>query len=96
MPTTPKATANISVMIGDDPLVKPIVNLPEMAEISLKMLSDCMEAYKARDVESAKAVCDEDDKVDALYDEVYKELLMIMIEDQRYDKGRDISDVGGP
>ena len=82
-----EGNANISVMIGADELVKPIVHLPKMAELSLKMLSDCMEAYKTRDVESAKAVCDDDDLVDALYDEVYKELLMIMIEDQSTIKG---------
>ncbi|MBE9531213.1 MAG: phosphate signaling complex protein PhoU [Proteobacteria bacterium] len=82
-----EGNANISVMIGDAPLVKPITHLPKMAEISLKMLSDCMDAYKARDIESAKAVCDEDDKVDALYDDVYKELLMIMIDDQSTIKG---------
>jgi phosphate transport system protein len=82
-----EGTANISVMIGKDPLVKPIVHLPEMAKISLKMLSDSMKAFKARDDKSARAVCDVDDEVDALYDEVYKELLMIMIEDQKTIKG---------
>jgi phosphate transport system protein len=72
--------AKISVSIGSAPLVKPLIDMPKMAEKALSMLSRCMKAFMERDAEAAKGICNEDDDVDALYDAVYAELVHLMIE----------------
>lgn len=75
--------AKISVSIGDGPLVKPLVDMPVMADKALSMLNRCMQAFVDRDVEASKKICDEDDEVDALYDEIYTELVHLMIKDPK-------------
>ena len=74
--------AKISVTIGKEPLAKPLVNMPKMAEKAFSMLEDCMKAFLERDIKSAKAICKEDDVVDAYYDAIYGELIMVMVNDQ--------------
>ncbi len=73
--------ARIAIMHGDNPLIKPLVDIPRMAEKASDMLTRSIEAFINRDAETAKAICEEDDKVDDLYDQVYRELLSFMIED---------------
>lgn len=75
--------AKISLSIGEEPLAKPLVNMPKMSEKAISMLEKCMKAFVERDVEAAKAVCNEDDVVDAYYDAIYGELIMIMVRDQK-------------
>ena len=75
--------AKINIAIGDEALVKPLVDLPMMSEKGLSMLDRCMKAFVNRDVEAAKKVCNDDDEIDALYDQVYRDLLLIMIENPR-------------
>ncbi len=75
--------AKIVVMLGKEPLVKPLVDIPEMAKLAIAMLKKSMEAFVKRDAEAAKAICNEDDNVDRLYDQVYDDLLKCMIEDPR-------------
>jgi phosphate transport system protein len=79
--------AKISVMIGKEPLVKPLIDVPRMAEKGLSMLDRCLKAFVNRDVETAKAICDEDDEVDGLYDQIYRELLLLMIENPKIIEG---------
>src|SRR3990172_3192515 len=79
--------AKISIIIGDEPLVKPLVDMPRMAEKAVSMLTRCMKAFVERDIETARKICDDDDEVDALYDEIYRELIHIMIEDPTKIKG---------
>ena len=73
--------AKITLMHEDKPLVKPLVDIPRMAEIAVRMLNESLEAFKHRDAASARAICDEDDEVDGLYDQVYRELLTYMMAD---------------
>ena len=75
--------AKISVSIGNEPLVKPLVDMPVMAEQALSMLQRCMQAFVDRDVEAARKICNEDDVVDALYDKIYAELVHLMIKDPK-------------
>jgi phosphate transport system protein len=79
--------AKISLLIGDEPLVKPLVDVPMMAEIARSMLKRCLEAFTDRDAEKARLICNEDDKVDALYEQTYRELLLLMIENPTIIKG---------
>jgi phosphate transport system protein len=71
--------AKISIMIGKKPLVKPLIDVPRMAEKGLSMLDRCLKAFVDRDTKTAKTICDEDDEVDGLYEQVYRELLLLMI-----------------
>jgi phosphate transport system protein len=73
--------AKIVIMLGKEPLVKPLANIPKMAEVATDMLQKSLEAFIRRDGEAAKAICDDDDKVDKFHDQVYHELLNCMIED---------------
>jgi len=79
--------AKINIAIGEDSLVKPLVDIPRMGEKGLSMLERCMKAFVDRDIESARRICDEDDEVDALYDQIYGELLLIMIENPKTIQG---------
>jgi phosphate transport system protein len=74
-----KGIAKINLMIGSQPLIKPLIDLPRMAEKASDMLQRALEAFMLRDVELARAIPAEDDEVDALYNQVYRELLTMMM-----------------
>jgi phosphate transport system protein len=67
---------------GSDP-VKPLIDIPRMAEIATGMITSSLEAYAARDVDRAREITAIDDDVDNLYHQVNRELISIMIEDPR-------------
>lgn len=75
--------AKINIMIGEEPLMKPLIDIPRMAELALSMLHRSLDSFIHRDVELAKKVCQDDDMVDALHDQVYRELLTYMLQDPR-------------
>ena len=78
-----EGTAKLAIMLADEPPLKPYVDIPRMAEVATRMLIDSLEAFKRRDVEMARRICDEDDLVDQLYDQVYRELIVYMLNDPR-------------
>jgi phosphate transport system protein len=63
------------------PLVKPLIDLPRMLALAHAMVSDAVAAYAARDAKAAREVILRDDDVDALYMQIFRELLTYMIED---------------
>ena len=71
----------ISLSIGDEDTLKPLVDIPLMAQKATDMLIASISALLERDTEKAKAVRDADDVVDELYDTVYHDLLQYMIND---------------
>ena len=75
--------AKIVVMLGTEPLVKPLVDIPRMEEKATSMLKRSLDAFVKRDAKAAAAICNEDDDVDMLYDQVYRELLTYMIGDPK-------------
>ncbi|MPZ14922.1 MAG: phosphate signaling complex protein PhoU [Chloroflexi bacterium] len=75
--------AKIVLMHEDQPLLKPLIDLPRMAAIGSGMLRRALDAYVKRDAEAARDVCRQDDEIDALYDQVYRELLTYMLSDPR-------------
>jgi len=75
--------ARICVQIGDEPLIKPLIDIPRMAEKASSMLRRALDAFVERDVAAAEAIALEDDEVDALYQQVYRELLMLMLANPR-------------
>ncbi len=78
-----EGNAKIAVMIGDEPPLKPLIDLPRMAEKTRDMLRRSLDAFVNHDAETAARICDEDDEVDQLYDQVFRELLTFMAEDPR-------------
>ena len=78
-----KGVGKISLMIGDTPLLKPLLDIPIMAEKACNALNRALRAFIARDVETARAIPQEDDEVDALYDQVARELITYIISDPR-------------
>jgi phosphate transport system protein len=76
-----KGIARINIRLGDEPLVKPLIDIPKMTEKGLSMLRSSLEAFVQRDAIAARAIPDEDEEVDKLYNAVYHELLQIMIND---------------
>jgi len=75
--------ARIVIMIGDEPPLKPLIDVPRMAEKTTDMLRRSLDAFVNMDATAAQAISAEDDFVDNLYDQVYRELLVYMMEDPR-------------
>ncbi len=73
----------ISVMMGEEPPLKPLIDIPRMAEKATQMLRSSMDSLVSRDVVMANQVLQDDDEVDELYDQVYRELLIFMLQDPR-------------
>ncbi|MFM8369479.1 MAG: phosphate signaling complex protein PhoU [Chloroflexota bacterium] len=78
-----KGIANINVRMGDEKLLKPLIDIPRMAEIGASMLHRALTAFVNEDVEAAKSIPVEDDQVDALYNQIYRELMIFIIEDPK-------------
>lgn len=75
--------AKIAILIGDEPPLKPLIDVPRMADIMVDMLNRSLDAFINRDAETAKKIALEDDAVDQLYDQTFRELLTFMMEDPR-------------
>ncbi len=71
----------ISLSMGDEQTLKPLIDIPLMSQKATDMLTDSIDALLSRDTEKAQAVKDADDEVDDLYDRVYHDLLEYMIND---------------
>ena len=78
-----KGIANINIRMGDEPLLKPLIDIPRMAQIGADMLHRALTAFVNEDVEAAKAIPVEDDEVDALYNQIYRELMTFVISDPK-------------
>ena len=75
--------ARIAVMIGDEPPLKPLIDIPRMAELTTEMIDKSLKSFVDRDVELAKHVVSMDDAIDGLYDQVFRELLTFMMVDPK-------------
>lgn len=75
--------ARIVIMIGDEPPLKPLIDIPQMTDKTVSMLERSLAAFTNRDAEAAKQVIGEDDFIDNLYDQVYRELVVFMVQDPR-------------
>jgi len=73
--------AKIAVLNGDEPPVKPLIDIPRMADLVVDMLHRSLDALITRDADLAKEIADRDDRVDELYDQVFDELLELMTKD---------------
>ena len=75
--------ATIVVRMGDEPLLKPLIDVPRMADTCHDMVREALDAYVRGDEAKARAVAERDDIIDGLYQQVFRELLSFMLEDPR-------------
>jgi len=75
--------ARVTIRLEGQPLIKPLVDVPRMAEIAQKMVRDALTAYVRRDTNLAMAMIADDEEVDHLYSQVFRELLTYMMEDPK-------------
>src|SRR4030042_3981803 len=75
--------AKIAILIGDEPPLKPLIDIPRMAQKTIDMLHRSLDAFVKHDADAARKIADKDEKVESLYDQVFRELLVFMMEDPR-------------
>ncbi len=78
-----KNLAEIVILMGDEPLLKPLIDLPRMVELCQDMLKQSLDAFARNDAELGRKVCERDDEIDDLYKQIFRELLTYVIEDPR-------------
>ena len=78
-----KGIAVINLRMGNEPLLKPLVDVPRMAQLCADSLHRALTAFINEDVDSAREIPKEDDRVDELYTQVYRELITYIIQDPR-------------
>lgn len=79
-----KGIGKITLLIGTEPLMKPLVDLPRMAHKAQEMLHEAMLAFARRDVQMARQIPLEDDEVDDLYNQIYREVFTYVLGDPAY------------
>ena len=78
-----KGIATVSIRMGDQPLLKPLIDIPRMAQKGTDMLHRALTAFINEDEAAARLIPAEDDEVDGLYTQVYHELMMFVIQDAK-------------
>jgi phosphate transport system protein len=78
-----KGIAKLALRLIDQPMLKPLIDIPRMAEIGRELLSGQLRAFLSGDTEAACHLAHRDDEVDQLNDQVFRELLLIMMNDPR-------------
>ena len=78
-----EGNAKITIMIGNEPPLKPLIDIPRMAEKTVDMLNRSLTAFINHDADTAVKISAEDDFIDNLYDQIFRELLTFMAEDPK-------------
>jgi phosphate transport system protein len=78
-----KGIATINIRMGDEPILKPLIDIPFMAQKASDMLHRALTAFVDEDVVTALAIPAEDDEVDGLYTQVYRELMTVVMMDPK-------------
>jgi phosphate transport system protein len=73
--------AQLVTRMAGEPLLKPLIDLPRMADIACDMLRASLDAFITRDTQAAMVIGGRDDEIDQLYDQVFRELLTYMLQD---------------
>lgn len=76
-----KGIGRINLLIGEEKLIKPLIDVPRMAEIAVSMLHRALKAFVDGDAELARSIPADDDQVDGLYNQVYRELVTYILAD---------------
>jgi len=78
-----KGIAKISIQLGSKPLIKPLVDIPRMAELTSDILHRALLSFIDKDVATARSIPAEDRQIDNLYDQIYRELMTYVLSDPR-------------
>jgi phosphate transport system protein len=78
-----RGIAVLAARLADEPLLKPLIDIPRMAEIGRELLNGQLQAFINGDVESARTLAARDHEIDQFYNQVFRELLVIMMGDPR-------------
>jgi phosphate transport system protein len=78
-----KSIARIAIELGDEPPLKPLIDIPRMADKAIDMLRRSLKAYINIDAEMARGIVKEDEEIDNLYDQIYRELLLLMVSESK-------------
>jgi phosphate transport system protein len=70
--------AKTVILMGDEPLLKPLIDIPRMTELCRQMLKDCLQTYVDQDARRAESIASRDDEMDQYYKAVFDELVEIM------------------
>lgn len=73
--------SKITLMLKDEKYIKPLIDIPRMAGIVQEMIRVSLDAYVRLDTNLAEEICKRDDEIDTIYKQVFRELLLIMMED---------------
>lgn len=73
----------IVLRMGDELPLKPLIDIPRMAQISQDMLRASLDAFTSEDEKEAMAIPERDEEVDHLYNQIFRELITYMLEDPR-------------
>jgi phosphate transport system protein len=71
-----------AIELAEEPLLKPYIDIPRMAEATQKMVRETLDAFVNKDAELARKVCSEDQFIDDLTHQIFRELLSFMVEDR--------------
>lgn len=69
--------------MGNEPLLKPLIDIPRMADLCQQMLTQALDAFVRKDAALARSVARRDDEIDALYVQVFRELLTYALQDPK-------------
>lgn len=75
--------AKVVVRLEGQPLIKPLVDIPRMAEIAKSMIRDSIQSYVSENVDLAYKMAKDDDLVDHLYSQILRELFSYMVENPK-------------
>jgi len=78
-----KGIATVNIRMGDQPLLKPLIDIPRMAQMAADMLNRSLKAFINEDAEQARKIPAEDDQIDELYNQVYRELMTYVMADAK-------------
>ena len=70
--------SEITLLIANDPHIKELVHIPQMAEATARMLTDSIDAFVKKDLSLARAVIEADDVVDGLFDAIKEDLIELI------------------
>ncbi|OGO15859.1 MAG: phosphate transport system regulatory protein PhoU [Chloroflexi bacterium RBG_13_68_17] len=73
--------ARLVQTMGGEPLLKPLIDIPRMVEVCRSMLRESLQAFVERNPDKARQVAIQDNTIDALYKQIFRELLSFMVED---------------
>ncbi len=75
--------AKVTLRLEGQKYIKPLIDIPRMSQLAREMVRDCLKAYMNKDVDLAYAIHKKDDIIDGLYKQIFRELLVYMMEDPK-------------